>query len=181
MITAVLPRPASTTTSYQHKREPGHSSRKARRPDRILVAEHRDEVFARLAADLREMGYTVFRASRAVDVCRMYSYGQIELVLYNSDLPCEDAWLSARKFRMFDAYARVWVYVGQKEILNSETVDLTRIERTIYYQGDLFHLADQIAGHLRELSPWWSVTPKQSTAITRWPSRLNVNRLTSRK
>ena len=166
MITAIAYQEPIETFVQSHT-QPQVRSREERRPDRILVAEHRDEVFARLAADLRELGYTVFRASRADEVCRMYTYGQIELVLYNFDLPCEDAWMSVRKLRLFDAYARIWLYVPWRSTLAEHDANLSRIERRIYYQGDLFHLADQIEQSLFDLRPgWWSTGLRHSAKAT---------------
>jgi len=130
-------------------------SREQRRPDRVLIAEHRDEVFARLAADLRKAGYTVFRASRADQVCHMYSYGQIELVLYNFQLPRENIW--SKKLRLFDAYARIWLYVPNRATVDQ--ADVSHLDWVIYYQGDLFHLADQIQQNLAELPSAWATTP----------------------
>lgn len=167
MITAVEPQKAIGTFSHRHT-QPRLRSRKERRPERVLIAEHRDEVFARLAVDLREMGYTVFRASRADDVCRMYSYGQIELVLYNFTLPCESAWLSAMKLRMFDAYVRVWLYMPRKATFDQQWANLSRIERVIYYQGNLFHLAHQIRQNLLQITPRSCVTTVQHAGKRLW-------------
>ena len=156
------------------KSESRLQSRRKPLPERILVAEHRDEVFARLAEDLRKMGHTVFRASRADDVCRVYSYGQIDLVLYNYDLPCESIWLNATKLRMFDAYVRIWLYMPWKAPFERQWANLSRIERVIYYRGDLFYLADQI-NHDR-LCP----RPESDCPIARFfptPKRVNEQAL----
>ena len=59
---------------------------------------------------------------------------------------------------MFDAYARIWVYVPWKETLDQQNVNLSRIERVVDFQGDLFRLEDQIRQHLRQLAPRWSDT-----------------------
>ena len=50
---AAIAYPEPIETFAQPYTQPQLRSREKRRPDRILVAEHRDEVFARLAADLR--------------------------------------------------------------------------------------------------------------------------------
>lgn len=130
------------------------TQRKEKRPDRVLIAEHRDEVFARLAADLRAADYTVFRATYVDDVARMYSYGQIELVLFNFDLPCNDIGGAMRRFQVFDAYARIWLYGANARRADPE-VDLSRVERFLDYDGDLFRLADTLRANLNELTPSW--------------------------
>ena len=141
-------------------------SRKEQRPDRVLIAEHRDEVFARLAADLRASGYTVFRATCVEDVARMYSYGQIELVLFYFDLPCNDVRVAARRFHLFDAYARIWLYGSNLRTFDPDHADLSRIEKTLDYDGGLLRLADQIREQLNELTPSWS-------ALDMRPLRMN--------
>jgi len=141
-------------------------SRKEQRPDRVLIAEHRDEVFARLAADLRASGYTVFRATCVDDVARMYSYGQIELVLFSVDLPCNDVRVAARRFHVFDAYARIWLYGSNLRTFDPDHADLSRIEKTLDHDGGLLRLADQIREQLNELTPSWS-------ALDMRPLRMN--------
>lgn len=153
IFTVAIQEPSSDLTQSNESR---FSSRSERRPDRVLIAEHRDEVFARLAGDLRECGYTVFRASCVDDVCRMYTYGQIELVLFNYQLPCDDIWLRARRLRVFDAYARIWLYVPSKTMLEPRHSGLHCIERVVEYAGDLLQLADEINANLDELKPNWS-------------------------
>lgn len=151
--TVAIQEPGSDLTQPNDKSR--FSSRSERRPDRVLIAEHRDEVFARLAGDLRECGYTVFRASCVDEVCRMYTYGQIELVLFNYQLPCDDIWLRARRLRVFDAYARIWLYAPAQATLGDRHTELKQIERVVEY-GDLFLLADQIKAHIGNLAPSWT-------------------------
>jgi len=142
-------------------------SRKEQRPDRALIAEHRDEVFARLAADLRASGYTVFRATCVDDVARMYSYGQIELVLFNFDLPCNDIRVAARRFHVFDAYARIWLYGPTPRTGDRDHADLSRVEEFIEYGGDLFRLADRLREMLDALAPSWTAFDMRPPRIKR--------------
>ncbi len=142
-------------------------SRKEQRPDRVLIADHRDEVFARLAYDLRASGYTVFRATCVDDVARMYSYGQIELVLFNFDLPCNDIRVAARKFHVFDAYARIWLYGPTPRTGDRDHADLSRVEEFIEYGGDLFWLADRLWEKLDALTASWSAFDMRPPRIRR--------------
>jgi hypothetical protein len=118
----------------------------------ILIAEHRDEVFARLAHDLGAMGCVVFRATRAEEVLYVHSYSAAILTLCNYELPDASGWLTATKLQMFRACSRVWLYAPQQSAVDVTWARLSGVERVLYYQGDLFRLAEQVKENMLKLN-----------------------------
>jgi hypothetical protein len=110
----------------------------------ILIAEHRDEVFASLAHDLGAVGCVVFRATRAEEVPLVYAYSEASLAICNFQLPDASGWLTATKLRMFRANTHIWLYSPQQSALDESWARLSGVERILYYGGDLFRLAEQV-------------------------------------
>ena len=108
---------------------------------RILIAECRDEVFARLAGDLSEAGYKVFRATSADQVPRIYGYAAADLVICSMHLPDASPWLVATKLKMCRPGARVWAYAAWASDDDQEWAAFSEIERVLYYRGDVFRLS----------------------------------------
>lgn len=111
----------------------------------VLLIEYRDEVFARLESDLRQLGCQVYRASRAEDVLHIYINTTIDVTISNSALPDASAWLTAAKLRMYDRTARIWLYTVNRSIRDRNWAALSGIEKVIRYDGNLFKLTERIA------------------------------------
>ncbi|MCA9124160.1 MAG: hypothetical protein H6822_02240 [Planctomycetaceae bacterium] len=129
----------------------------------ILIAEHRDEVFARLAHDLGAVGCVVFRATRAEEVPLVYAYSEASLAICNFDLPDATGWLTATKLRLFRASAQVWLYTSQQSACDESWARLSGVARMLYYGGDLFRLAEQV----RESTLRFNLSRRSSTT-PRW-------------
>lgn len=114
-----------------------------RRPT-ILIADHRDEVFARLWSDLNEIGYDVVRATRSDEVPGIYSLSRATLALCHFDLPDGSGWLTASRLRACQPMSRVWMYAPFPSLLGQCWADLSGLEDVIYYHGDLFRLSDSL-------------------------------------
>lgn len=125
----------------------------------ILIAEHRDEVFARLAHDLGAVGCVVFRATRAEEIPSVYAYSEASLAICNSQLPDASGWLTATKLRMFRANANVWLYAPHRSDRDAAWSKLSGVERILYYGGDLFCLAEQV----RENTMRFNLSRRRST------------------
>jgi hypothetical protein len=135
---AAQPRPKPRRVSQCHK-------------PTILIAEHRDEVFARLAWDLAGMGATVFRAARARDIATMCNHTSADLALCFMHLPDESGWLASAKMRMGSNTLRIWLYSAWESQCDWEWAKSCDAERIIYYRGDLFVLSDAIRANMRDL------------------------------
>lgn len=129
----------------------------------ILIAEHRDEVFARLAHDLGAVGCVVFRATRAEEVPLVYAYSEASLAICNFELPDASGWLTATKLKMFRANANIWLYAPQESARDAVWARLSGVARILYYGGDLFHLAEQV----RESTLRFNLSRRSSTT-PRW-------------
>lgn len=120
---------------------------------RILLAEYRDEVFARLEADLREIGHSVFRATRSDELRQLYGHFAPDLVLCQHDLSGHSGWMAAANLQMSYTTARVWLYSPWKSSFDPTWVKMSGIESVIYYRGDLFRLASEVSKRIRYFRP----------------------------
>ena len=76
----------------------------------ILLVEYRDEVFARIAADLAATGVVVQRAGNGAEASRVHARRGVNLLLVNADLPDGSGWLLSSKLRMVDPEVSIWIY-----------------------------------------------------------------------
>jgi DNA-binding response OmpR family regulator len=120
---------------------------------RILLVEFRDELFARVAGDLKNNGYLAIRAVDTADVLKLYSRHEPMLVVCNRDLPDASGWLTAVKLKMLDPGARIWIYAARFSIFDRGWAKHTGIQHLIEYAGDIFDLSSIIADclHLARL------------------------------
>lgn len=115
-----------------------------------LVVEHRDEVFARIASDLRQMGARVTRAVSAAEAASLLATFSPDLVIANCELPDESGWLMVAKWQLTRRPRRVWMYASCPTGYDATWLGFTKVERIVYYRGDLWQLAELIGTHLEE-------------------------------
>ena len=111
---------------------------------KVLVVEHRDEVFARVDADLRAWGIQVQRATSAEEARRLYDHRPWELILTHSDLPDETGWLFACKLRFVWPAARIWIYTPRWTAKELALAEFIGVEEVLPYGGDLQRLAAEV-------------------------------------
>ncbi len=116
---------------------------------RILLVEHRDEVFARLAADLAGEGFRVIRATTAHEAVKHYAKHPFTLVVANLDLPDQSGWLLAAKLHFVDSGAAIWLYEPVRSNMHAAMAKFLRVDELFAYGGDLLGLADAVAARLR--------------------------------
>ncbi len=109
-----------------------------------VVAEPRDEVFARLATDLAESGLRVVRAKTAVEAIRHCATYLPTLIVSNLDLPDQSGWLLAGKLRFVDPDVRVWLYQPQTSSYEKGMAKFLKVEELLDYGGDLLGLSETI-------------------------------------
>ncbi|MGO8688828.1 MAG: response regulator [Thermoguttaceae bacterium] len=114
----------------------------------ILLVEHRDEVFARIASDLAAGGILVQRVSRGAEASRIFARSAVDLVLVNAELPDESGWLLSKKLRMLDAEACIWIYTPRASAADVSMANFVMADELIEYHGDLWRLAGEIADRL---------------------------------
>lgn len=116
----------------------------------LLVVEHRDEVFERLAAELAAVGLRVVRAASTAGAVRRYVRKPTDLLLINGDQRGESCWLSAAKLHLTHPKARIWVYLCQPSTSDVVTANFLHFEELIDYQGDLSRLVAGIQDRLND-------------------------------
>jgi CheY-like chemotaxis protein len=139
---------ACSTPIVSHAKDFAWPSRASRGLTSVLVVEHRDEVFARIEADLAAWGVKVQRALSAAEARRRYDQWPMELVLIHADLPDETGWLFACKLRLAQPGARLWVYTPWWTSREPALAEFIGVEETIAYGGDLQRLAAEILDRL---------------------------------
>jgi len=117
----------------------------------VLLVEHRDEVFARLAGDFAAMGIWVERACSVAEAFRHFACCSPDLMIANAHMPCEGGWLLVAKLRLIRPTARIWLYSPRPSWSSEYDHGLARfleIAELIHYRGDLFLLAEEIRSRL---------------------------------
>lgn len=117
---------------------------------KTLVVEHRDEVFARIASDLSKMKARVARAVSATDAASMVASLSPDLVVANCELPDESGWLMVAKWQITRRPWRVWMYANYPNRYDAAWLGFSKVERIVYYRGDLWQLTELIGTHLEE-------------------------------
>lgn len=114
----------------------------------ILVVECRDEVAARLVADLTAMGIRVQRAARAVEASRCCASFRADLLLVNVDLPDGSGWLLTAKLRLFAPTPHIWLYAASPSPNDRAFAKFVGADGLIDYEGDVWRLSAEIISRL---------------------------------
>jgi ActR/RegA family two-component response regulator len=117
----------------------------------ILLVEYRDEVFARLATDLTEVGLRVERAVCAASASRACIHSPAELLVVNVDLPDGSGWLLAAKLRLASAVAPIWLYAPWPLPDAVAMAEYVGADGLIAYDGDLGRLSAAIVSRVSVL------------------------------
>jgi hypothetical protein len=110
----------------------------------VLLVEHRDEVYARLAADFAETGLTVVRATTAFQAIGLFARHNYDLVVANLDLLDQSGWLLAGKLHFIQESVCIWLYKPQKTPTDVSMAKFLRVDELLEYGGDLLCLSDAI-------------------------------------
>jgi DNA-binding response OmpR family regulator len=113
-----------------------------------LLVEHRDEVFARLVANLASIQLRVARALSASAASRRFATCPSDLMIANVDLPDESGWLLACKTRLVYPTARIWLYTAHPTALDRARARYLGVARLIHYGGDLLRLGGKVLDRL---------------------------------
>ena len=128
-----------------HDTMPAADERAASEPPIALLVEQRDEVFARLAADMVEAGMWVIRAESAAEAlisCETYAPS---VVVASVDLADQSGWLLAGKLRLLDPGIRVWLYRARSSSYDEDMAAYLYVDELLDYGGDLLGLSDAIS------------------------------------
>jgi CheY-like chemotaxis protein len=122
------------------------SGRGRNTPDRpaILLVEHRDEVFARMAADLAAAGLFVMQAGSTKEALVRWTQTAPAVCLVNLDLPDRGGSFLASYFRDLESGVPVWLYTARKSAAAISAANAAGAEELVDYGGDLWKLSDAI-------------------------------------
>jgi DNA-binding response OmpR family regulator len=118
-------------------------------PPTVLFVEHRDEVFARLAADLADVGLGVRRAETAADASRLHARQPADVLMINARLPDESGWLLTRKLRMAEPELPIWIYTDHSTEADVAMANFVAADELIDYHGNVWRLTEEISHRLR--------------------------------
>lgn len=117
----------------------------------ILLVEYRDEVFARLATDLTEVGLRVERAVCMASALRAHVRLPADLVLVNVDLPDGSGWLLSAKLRRVSVTPHMWLYAPRPLPDAVAMAEYVGADGLIAYDGDLFRLSAAVVSRVSVL------------------------------
>lgn len=128
---------------------------------RVMVVDHRDEVFARLEADLRILRLSVRCARGVAQASAARCTESFDLILLNDELPEESGWLWSAKWHLSGPPVRTWLYTAKPVDFGDEAASLGGIEEVLYYAGDLLRLSEAIVDRLHKLVGRRGVTARK--------------------
>lgn len=118
----------------------------SKEPAVVLLVEHRDEVFARIRADLVEIGLRVVRADSAAAALKQYAACQPQLVIASGVLPDQSSWLLPGMLRFVNQHVKIWIYQPCSSTQDVSTGTYWQVDQMLDYGGDLLGLSDTILG-----------------------------------
>ncbi len=107
----------------------------------ILLVEYRDEVFARLAADLVGLGLRIERATCASGASKLCASFSPDLLVVNVDLPDGSGWLLTAKLRLASPTPPIWLYAPRPSPDAMAMAEFVGADSLIAYDGDLCRLS----------------------------------------
>ena len=110
----------------------------------VLVAEHRDDVIAGVAAQLRGGGLRIVRARNGFEAMKQYGLCAPRLVVANVALPDHSGWLLAGKLRFVDPDRRIWLYQSRTSATDVAKARFLEVEELVEYADDPRRLARAI-------------------------------------
>ena len=117
----------------------------------ILVVEYRDEVAARLVADLTATGIHVQRAVCAAEASRCCASFRADLLLVNVDLPDGSGWLLTAKLRLFAQTPHIWLYAASPSPNDMAFAEFVGADGLIDNGGDVWRLSAEVISRLSVL------------------------------
>ncbi|MHB8973887.1 MAG: response regulator [Pirellulaceae bacterium] len=117
----------------------------------ILLVEHRDEVFSRLATDLTAAGLQVSRAGHAAGAMKEFVRCSVDLLVANFDLPDSSGWLLTAKLRLVSLSPRIWLYAPWPSLHEMAMSKFVGADGLIAYRGDVCRLSAVIISRVTVL------------------------------
>ena len=122
---------------------------------RVFLIEWRNEVFARLSADLSARGARVIRGKGPVMAWWRFRLSPSDLLLVSLAQADGRGWSLIRQLRALRPSGPIWAYVAQSRPLDWKMACQLRVDELIEYRGDLLGLSDELVDRIEAtLRPW---------------------------
>ena len=122
---------------------------------RIFLIEWRNEVFARLSADLSACGLRVIRGEGPVMAWWRFRLSPSDLLLVSLAQADGRGWSLIRQLRALRPGVPIWAYVAQRRPFDVKMAFQLRVDELIEYRGDLLGLSDELVDRIEAtLRPW---------------------------
>lgn len=108
-------------------------------PPLVLLVEPRDEVFARLAADLAEAGLVIARAATPRQTLKRSALDSPVLVIVGLHDPI--GWQLVSKLRFLEPATPIWTYATRRSPADITVANGLGVEALLHYGGDLWQLS----------------------------------------
>lgn len=115
----------------------------------VIIVEYRDEVYARLAADIARFEVDIIRTESVESTRLLVSRCDSALVIANRDLPEHSGWLLAEKVRRMP-HVELWMYLPCASKYASVLAEVQQVSELIEYRGDLFMLSDLLLNRFED-------------------------------
>ncbi len=117
----------------------------------ILLVEHDDEVYDRLATDLTAAGVQVTRARHAAGAMKECVRGSADLLVANFDLPDSSGWLLTAKLRLVSSTPHIWLYAPWPSLHDMAMAQFVGADGLFAYRGDVCRLSAVIISRVTVL------------------------------
>ena len=115
----------------------------------LVIVEGRDEVFARLSADMAFLGLSIARAESVQEARQALASSGVDLVLANREISADESgWLSVSKWASKYNRPRIWLYTAWPASLDEHWRTFTKVERLLYYGGNVWLLSELISAEI---------------------------------
>lgn len=95
-----------------------------------------DDVSARLAAKVTQLGFCVIRANTAFEAVKCYAKHPFAMVIADIHLPDTRGWLMAAKLLFVDPTARIWLYESRSSHAEVTKAQFLQVDGLIVDGGD---------------------------------------------
>ena len=115
---------------------------------RVFLIEWRNEVFARVSADLSARGVRVIRGKGPAMAWWRFCLSPSDLLLVSLAQADGNGWSLIRQLRALRPTVPIWAYVAHLQHLDLEMACQLRVYDLIEYRGDLLRLSDELVHRL---------------------------------
>lgn len=119
-------------------------------PLSVLVVEPRRGLQDLILSELQTDSILAHAVGTSREATRFLSRWHAELVIANTELPDESAWLMVSKWRVGKDPKHVWLYAAMESGFDTHWAEFTRVEELIYHGDRVLELPHLLLDRLRK-------------------------------